>query len=86
MTKRYRIIEVEVSYTHSYKPQLLGFRLDGVDGTVNIGADGAYEGLSEIEAPEERIRWAKDQVGKYIECEDLLYKAYSTDGPTRIID
>ena len=85
MTEQYKIVGVELAYSHSYQPLLLGFRLDGVEGVVDFEANHEFEHMKKFKTSEEKVQWAKNQIGKSVECESLKFFAITTEGPTRIV-
>ena len=62
-----------------------GFILDGINGDVDpiVGGD-LIGGLPDTATIEQWNEWAKQQVGKYLVCDEIIYKAFATRGKTRI--
>lgn len=87
---KYQITGVEVTYYGTTGLRFSGFRLKGVVGYVDpfVGAEMAHplgepgdDGDGWLKA---ELEWAQDQVGKYLVCDDLMFKAFATHGKTSI--
>ena len=89
MSVKYKIIKAETRDIYDWngdcEKRFLGFKLDGVVGTVDPFIDGKLivaelqdvEGDAYINA---ELEWAESQVGKYLHCDELLYIAAFTSG------
>ena len=94
--KSYKITAIERMYLCDGSPRFDGFRLENEIGSVDPFVDGKFmppelmeyldgkgnvvkEGFTNAE-----MEWAKKQVGKYLQCEGLIYRAFATSGDVSI--
>lgn len=78
--------------------RLEGFKLEGVRGTVDVFVDGEFSYPDSVKKYmddnqsvtdfdkffKSEIEWAEKQVGKTLTCEDLIYRAFATQGTIAI--
>ena len=89
---KYKIIRVQLT-TYGARSRFDGFLLEDVCGTVDpfVGGDLIVDHLQAFENDngsiedidgflDAELEWAKEQVGKYMECEGLHFSAFATDG------
>ena len=94
--KSYKIIGIDLMDPCDASLRFEGFRLENEIGTVDPFVDGKFmppelmeyldgngdvvkDGFTNAE-----IEWAKKQVGKYLQCEGLIYLAFATSGDVSI--
>ncbi|MFA6198995.1 MAG: hypothetical protein WC679_01150 [Bacteroidales bacterium] len=88
--KKYKIIGIKYTLWGNLL-RFNGFVLEDIDGEVNPFMSGEFHVpelnlLIKDEYPfnnsyfSAEIEWAKTMIGKYLHCDQLLYKAYATIG------
>ena len=94
--KSYKITAIERMYLCDASPQFSGFRLENEIGSVDPFVDGKFmppelmeylDGKGDVVKDgftNAQIEWAKKQVGKYLQCEGLIYQAFATSGDVSI--
>lgn len=96
----YKITGIEKLHYNNGVTRLSGFRLKGVVGDVDIFVDGKFmpnclrelldendyvKTGKEAEYFGKEIEWAEAQIGKTLQCESLLYRAFATTGEVSIL-
>lgn len=95
----YKIIGIEKTYISYPISKFSGFYLENVVGSVDIFVEGNFmpdclkQFLDkkdcvivgkEIEFIKKELEWANDQIGKYLTCDSLMFKAFATKGEVNI--
>ena len=94
--KSYKITGIDLVHLCDSSPRFFGFRLENEIGSVCPFVDGEFmppelmgylDGNGDVVKDgfiDAEMEWAKKQVGKYLQCEGLIYRAFATSGDVSI--